>query len=85
MGWNELAFRRPHPVFAGIKAGEHAYFCHSYHMVCDDPADLVATADHGLAVTAAVARDSLIGVQFHPENSQAFGLALLANFLEWRP
>lgn len=85
MGWNELRFRRPHPVFAGIREGEHAYFCHSYHMVCADPHDLVATSDHGMDVTAAVARDSLVGVQFHPENSQALGLALLGNFLEWRP
>jgi imidazole glycerol-phosphate synthase subunit HisH len=85
MGWNQLELAHPHPVFAGIAAGAHAYFCHSYHMVCDDPADVVATSDYGGAVTAAVARDNLVATQFHPEKSQALGLRLLGNFMEWRP
>jgi glutamine amidotransferase len=85
MGWNELALRREHPVFAGIAPGAHAYFCHSFHMECDDPADLLATTDYGTTVTAAVARANRVATQFHPEKSQALGLALLANFLKWRP
>jgi imidazole glycerol-phosphate synthase subunit HisH len=85
MGWNQLELAQPHPVFAGIAAGAHAYFCHSYHMICDDPADVVATSDYGGAVTAAVARGNRVATQFHPEKSQALGLRLLSNFLEWRP
>lgn len=85
MGWNALAIHAPHPVFAGIATGDHAYFVHSYHLVPDDPAHRIATVDHGGTVTAAVARDNLIGTQFHPEKSQATGLRLIANFLGWRP
>jgi glutamine amidotransferase len=85
MGWNQLDLRQPHPVFAGVEPGAHAYFCHSYHMVCDDPADIVATSDYGGAVTAAVARGTHVATQFHPEKSQTLGLRLLSNFLEWRP
>ena len=58
---------------------------HSYHLVADDPAHVLATTDHGGAVTAAVARDTMIGTQFHPEKSQSAGLRLIANFLAWRP
>lgn len=85
MGWNQLDFARPHPVFAGIEPGAHAYFCHSFHMACDEPGDLLATADYGGPVTAAVARANRVATQFHPEKSQVLGLTLLANFLKWRP
>jgi glutamine amidotransferase len=85
MGWNELELRRGHPVFDGIRAGTHTYFVHSFHFAADDPADLVATADYAQALTAAVARDNMVGTQFHPEKSQAAGLQLIANFLRWRP
>ena len=88
MGWNTLDSARPHPLFAGIALGDkglHAYFVHSYHLVLHDPKALVATADYGGAVTAFVARDNVVGSQFHPEKSQALGLALIGNFLTWRP
>lgn len=88
MGWNTLDSARPHPLFAGISLGDqglHAYFVHSYHLVLRDPAALVATAHYGGAVTAFVARDNMAGSQFHPEKSQALGLALIGNFLTWRP
>jgi imidazole glycerol-phosphate synthase subunit HisH len=88
MGWNTLAERRPHPLFAGIplgSAGLHAYFVHSYHMRVADDADLVAESDYGGPVTALVARDNYAGTQFHPEKSQKLGLALIANFLKWKP
>ncbi|MDH3701630.1 MAG: imidazole glycerol phosphate synthase subunit HisH [Alphaproteobacteria bacterium] len=85
MGWNELAIGRAHPVLAGLDDGAHVYFVHSYHLVAADPAHVLATTDHGGAVTAAVARDTMIGTQFHPEKSQAAGLRLIANFLAWRP
>ena len=88
MGWNTLTLLRDHPVFAGIDtgpAGLHAYFVHSYHLAATDPANVVATTDYGGPVTAVVARDNLVGTQFHPEKSQHLGLALISNFLKWRP
>lgn len=85
MGWNELVLRRDHPVFAGIAAGAHAYFVHGFHLMPERAADLLAEADYGGPVIAAVARDNLVGTQFHPEKSQATGLGLIANFLAWRP
>ena len=88
MGWNTLALTRPHPLLAGVPTGEnglHAYFVHSYHLAAAAPDDVLATTDHGGPLTAAVARGNLAGVQFHPEKSQRLGLALIANFLRWRP
>ncbi|OHV70913.1 imidazole glycerol phosphate synthase, glutamine amidotransferase subunit [Mesorhizobium sp. LCM 4577] len=88
IGWNTIELVRPHPLFSGIETGPkglHAYFVHSYHLDAKNPAEIVATADYGGAVTAAVARDNLAGTQFHPEKSQALGLALITNFLKWRP
>lgn len=85
MGWNALAFSARHPVFEGIAAGDHAYFVHSYHLVPAVSAHRIATVDHGGPITAAIARDNMIGTQFHPEKSQETGLRLIANFLAWRP
>ena len=88
MGWNTLRMTREHALFDGIRSGDeglHAYFVHSYQLVPDDPADLVATTDYGGPVTAFVARDNMAGSQFHPEKSQKLGLALIANFLKWQP
>ena len=84
MGWNELTLTRDHPVFDNLGA-THAYFVHSYHFVPDDPADLVATTDYAQTLTAAIARDNMVGTQFHPEKSQTLGLALIGNFLRWKP
>jgi len=80
MGWNDVVPTRPHPL---IVPGE-AYFLHSFAFEGDD-ADVVATTDHAGPVTAAVARDNMVGVQFHPEKSQRYGLELLDRFLKWRP
>jgi imidazole glycerol-phosphate synthase subunit HisH len=88
MGWNTLDQRKPHPLFAGIPLGPgglHAYFVHSYHLAVVDRADLVADSDYGGPVTAFVARENYAGTQFHPEKSQKLGLALIANFLDWKP
>ena len=88
MGWNTLDVLRPHPALRGLPTGEHgrhAYFVHSFQLTPQDPEDLVATADYGGPLAAIVARDSMLGVQFHPEKSQSLGLALIANFLQWRP
>jgi glutamine amidotransferase len=81
MGWNDVVPARAHPL---IVPGE-AYFLHSYAFDVADPAELLAGTDHGGPVTAAIGRDNLIGVQFHPEKSQAYGLAFLARFLDWTP
>jgi glutamine amidotransferase len=78
MGWNDVMPARPHPL---VQPGE-AYFLHSFAFSGDD---VVATTDHGGPVTAAIGRDNLLGVQFHPEKSQRYGIALLERFLKWRP
>lgn len=88
MGWNTLTLAREHPAFANIATGEgglHAYFVHSYQLTPTAREHVLATTDYGAPLTAAVARDNLVGVQFHPEKSQRLGLALIANFLRWRP
>lgn len=88
MGWNTLNLARQHDLLDGIPTGErglNAYFVHSYHLVPSDARDLVASTDYGGAVTAFVARDNMAGSQFHPEKSQKLGLALIANFLRWKP
>ena len=84
MGWNDVGVTPHQPARGLIESGE-AYFLHSYHLVPDDGHAIAAMTDHGGGIVAAVARDNIVGVQFHPEKSQAFGLALLARFLEWRP
>jgi imidazole glycerol-phosphate synthase subunit HisH len=88
MGWNTLNVVRAHPLLDGLtlgSQGQHAYFVHSYQLNPAQRADLVADAEYGGAVTAIVARDNIFGTQFHPEKSQKFGLALIANFLKWTP
>jgi glutamine amidotransferase len=84
MGWNDVA-PTPHADGAQLIAPGEAYFLHSYHFVPDRGRDIAALTDHGGGLVAAVARDNLLGVQFHPEKSQAYGLALLARFLDWKP
>jgi len=85
MGWNDLVIDHTHPVLGGISSGEHAYFVHSYHMQVTQADDRIAHVDYGGDVTAIVGRGTMIGTQFHPEKSQATGLRLIANFLNWRP
>ena len=88
MGWNTLDLAREHPVLERLPLGpkgRHAYFVHSYHLNATNEADVLARADYGGPVTAMVGKDTAIGTQFHPEKSQRFGLALIANFLKWKP
>jgi imidazole glycerol-phosphate synthase subunit HisH len=88
MGWNTITPHGQHALLDGILTGDnglHAYFVHSYHMQTTLPEDVIATADYGGEVTAMVGYDNIAGTQFHPEKSQEFGLALIANFLRWRP
>jgi len=81
MGWNDVVLNGAPPL---IEAGE-AYFLHSYHFEAADARHVAATTDHGGPLVAAVARDTIIGCQFHPEKSQRYGLAFLARFLDWKP
>lgn len=88
MGWNTLKMARMHALFEGISTGErglNAYFVHSYHLVPADRRALVASSDYGGEITAFAAKDNMAGSQFHPEKSQKLGLALIANFLRWKP
>jgi glutamine amidotransferase len=85
-GWNEITPKRPeHPLLAGIAAGDHAYFVHSYQLRPRDRVVALAETDYGGPVLAALAAGNIAGTQFHPEKSQRTGLRLLANFLTWRP
>jgi glutamine amidotransferase len=85
MGWNSLTGVADQTVLQGLKDGAAVYFTHSFAMYPRDSGDVAAYVDHGGRFPAAVARGNLAGVQFHPEKSQAAGLRLLADFLEWRP
>jgi imidazole glycerol-phosphate synthase subunit HisH len=88
MGWNTLKPVSQHALLDGIATGDnglHAYFVHSYHMQTTLPEDMIATTEYGGEITAMVGYDNIAGTQFHPEKSQALGLALIANFLRWRP
>ena len=84
MGWNDVS-PLPHKNGAQLIEPGEAYFLHSYHLVPDNGHEIAAMTDHGGGLVAAVARDNLLGVQFHPEKSQAYGIGLLARFLDWRP
>ena len=88
MGWNTLNVTKPHALLDGISVGAdglHAYFVHSYELKTAERNDLVAQADYGGPLTAIVGRDNMVGTQFHPEKSQRLGLALIVNFLKWKP
>ncbi|MDA0664352.1 MAG: imidazole glycerol phosphate synthase subunit HisH, partial [Proteobacteria bacterium] len=85
MGWNNLAIRGAHPLLAGLDSESHMYFVHSFHLAAVHDSDVLATADYGGAITAIVGRDNIVGTQFHPEKSQALGLRLIENFLNWNP
>lgn len=84
MGWNELAVKKEHPFFNGIKDGDHAYFVHSYHLKCENKDDVLAEADYGGSVTAAIAKGNIVGTQFHPEKSKETGFRLIKNFMEMK-
>jgi glutamine amidotransferase len=88
MGWNTLDARMKHPLLEGLRTGDdglHAYFVHSYAFQAADQQSIVAATDYGGPIAALVGRENVAGTQFHPEKSQALGLALIANFLGWRP
>jgi imidazole glycerol-phosphate synthase subunit HisH len=80
MGWNQVAFRKEVPIFKGIADASYFYFVHSYYVAPENAADIAGESEYGITFTAAVARDNIFAVQFHPEKSQENGLKILANF-----
>jgi imidazole glycerol-phosphate synthase subunit HisH len=85
MGWNALSLLQPHLLFAGMAEGTDVYFVHSYYLRPKNPTHILATTDYAGSIPAVVGRDNIAGTQFHPEKSQAEGLAFLQRFLKWRP
>ena len=83
VGWNNVAFDRKHPLLAVAKKAVDYYFVHSFHFAADDPADVIASSDYGPVFAAIVGRRNVVGCQFHPEKSQAGGLAILEGFAAW--
>ena len=81
MGWNDVTPTAGHHL---LEPGE-AYYLHGYHFAATDPSDILATTEHGGSLVSAVGRDNIVGVQFHPEKSQAYGLDFLKRFLKWKP
>lgn len=82
MGWDIVAFRNKHSILDGLYGQQRYYFVHSYHAICDNPENVLMTCDYGYEFAAAVVKDNIIGVQFHPEKSHDFGLSLLSNFVK---
>jgi glutamine amidotransferase len=82
MGWNQLIVRQSHPLFADLEDINRFYFVHSYHVVCADQDNILATTSYGFDFTSAIVKDNIMGVQFHPEKSHRFGMRLLKNFAE---
>jgi glutamine amidotransferase len=83
MGWNQVRWKRPHPVYAGVPDGSWFYFVHSYYAVPKSPEHTLGEANYGESFAAAVVRNNIVGFQFHPEKSHDAGLRLLANFAVW--
>lgn len=85
MGWNNLEIKYSHPILKGIRNGDHAYFVHSYKFISANKKHVIATTDYSSIVEAVIARDNIIGTQFHPEKSQGTGMQIIKNFLTWQP
>ena len=85
MGWNEIAIDHDHAILKDIKNGDHFYFVHSYQMRVFSHKERLAHVDYGGDITAIVAKDNMVGLQFHPEKSSQSGMKLIKNFLEWAP
>lgn len=81
MGWDIVSFKQDHPIANRFEGIQRYYFVHSYHAVCKNEANVLMTCDYGYEFAAAVVKDNVIGVQFHPEKSHDFGIAFLSNFV----
>lgn len=82
MGWNTVSVAKPNPLIDPDDGEQRFYFVHAYHVACDDASDVLATAEHGGEFVAAFQHENILGVQFHPEKSHRFGMALIENFLK---
>lgn len=82
MGWDIVDFKQENPLIKGLQGTQRYYFVHSYHAKCDSQANVLMTCDYGYEFAAAVVNENIMGVQFHPEKSHDFGMALLANFVK---
>ncbi len=82
MGWNGIDVQRQHAIVAGLETGARFYFVHTYHVVCENPADVVAYTDYGYNFASIIQKENIIGAQFHPEKSHKFGMQFLKNFAE---
>ena len=83
MGWNSLSFKKSHPLFKNINVDDHFYFVHSYEFKAFSEDEVIATTDHSKKIVAAIAKDNIVGLQFHPEKSQLQGLKIIKNFIKW--
>ena len=81
VGWNEVVFASESPVFKNISSGKDFYFVHSYHILCKNSSDVLATTPYCGGLVSAVGRGNIFGVQFHPEKSQRLGFQFIKNFL----
>lgn len=81
MGWDIVDFRKQHPLLEGLTGQQRYYFVHSYYAVCENSDNVLMTCDYGIEFACSVVKDNVMGVQFHPEKSHDFGLALLTNFV----
>jgi glutamine amidotransferase len=80
MGWNQLAFKRNAPIFAGLADGDNVYFVHSYYVQPEDSVVVATTTGYGIEFCSSIWKDNIIATQFHPEKSQGKGLRILKNF-----
>lgn len=86
MGWNEIMLKpTKHPALKDVKNDEHFYFANSYHFICQNENNVLAQLEYGSKLNAIVAKENILGIQFHPEKSGEAGLLILKNFLNWRP
>ncbi|MDO6726522.1 MAG: imidazole glycerol phosphate synthase subunit HisH [Cognatishimia sp.] len=85
MGWNDLVIDQPHALLDGVESGQHVYFVHSYQFQVAKPEERIAHVDYAGDITAIIGRDTMVGMQFHPEKSQHVGLRMIGNFLTWKP
>ena len=82
MGWDIVDFRKQHPLLEGLTGQQRYYFVHSYYAVCENSDNVLMTCDYGIEFACSVVKNNVMGVQFHPEKSHDFGLALLTNFVK---
>ena len=83
MGWNQIEFKKDINLFSGLENKSHMYFLHSYEFLTKRKDCIIATANYGNSIIAAIAKENIFGTQFHPEKSQKNGLIILENFLKW--